>query len=288
MTMRFHTNAKLNLYLRVGERRPDGFHDIETVFQSVSLADELSFESLGEPRVDVNLVGAYIPTQANLVVRAAESLQRRTGTDQGAAIEMTKRIPLGGGLAGGSGNAAGTLLALNDLWELGLSEAQLLELALELGSDVPYCVRGGTCLATGRGEVLNSLPEPDRMWFVLGISHEPLSTAEVYRGYEPPGSAPEVPNLTDALNSSDIEAVGSALHNDLEIPALRLRPELRQKKEALEKAGALGALVSGSGPTVFGLCRDEAHAQGVAATVAPAFDRVEVVVSRPSIVERLS
>lgn len=286
MSMSFRTNAKLNLYLRVGERRADGFHELETVFHSVSLADELFFERLDSPDIEVSVVGADIAAGDNLVGRAARLLQERTGSIAGAAIEVRKNIPIGGGLAGGSGNAAGTLLALNELWGLELTEVELTAHALELGSDVPYCLRGGTCLAQGRGEVLTPLVEPAPMWFVLGISNEPLSTGEVYGAHELRTEAPSRNELTAALESADLDAVAAALHNDLEGAAMRLRPKLLEKKEALVEAGAIGALVSGSGPTIFGLCRDEDHARKVSVSVATTFDLVEVSSSRPAIVER--
>jgi len=285
MSLRIRTNAKVNLYLRVGARRADGFHGLETVFHSVSLADELEFVRRDDPEVQVTVSGGTIDATDNLVGRAAKLLQERTGISDGAAIDLRKHIPIGGGLAGGSGNAAGALIGLNELWGLKLSDDELMELALELGSDVPYCVRGGTCLARGRGEVLIPLPEPEPMWFVLGISDAPLSTAAVYGAYSENRQAPPVAEVVDALQSRELEALGAALHNDLETAAIGLRPDLMEKRIAVREAGALGALVSGSGPTVFGLCRDEAHAREVGQVVAAGFDRVEVVSSRPAIVE---
>lgn len=286
MRVSLRTNAKLNLYLRVGARRADGFHELETVFHSVSLADELAFERLDRPGVAVNVVGADIAAADNLVGRAARLLQERTGSIAGAAIEVRKNIPVGGGLAGGSGNAAATLIGLNELWGSELTDEELMDLALELGSDVPYCLRGGTCRAHGRGEVLTQLVEPPPMWFVLGISNEPLSTREVYEAHELRPEAPPGTELAGALEAADLDAVAAALHNDLEGAAMRLRPELLEKKHAVMGARALGALVSGSGPTIFGLCRNEDHAREVSAGIARTFDRVEVVSSRPAIVER--
>jgi 4-diphosphocytidyl-2-C-methyl-D-erythritol kinase len=211
--------------------------------------------------------------------------------DRGARLKLTKRIPIGGGLGGGSGNAAGALLALDRLWGLHLEQATLLELATDLGSDVPFCLAGaGTSLVTGRGEQLAPLPPPPTLvWFVLGLSDTPLRTPDVYGELRDDeiGVEQSPAPMTMALAAGDIPEIAALLSNDLEAPALRLRPELGEKKEALVRAGALGAGLSGSGPTLFGIVADRSEAQKVAAEVAGLFDRVAVVCSTPSCVSFL-
>lgn len=287
MELRLRTNAKINLYLGVREKRSDGFHSIETVFQSVSLADELGMkETATDLAVEMRSGdGAQdLPAASeNIVTRAASALARAAGRSPQADIEITKHIPLAAGLAGGSANAAGALIGLQRLWK---TDADLAPLALGLGADVPFCLQGGTALARGKGEILEPLPSPPVMWFVLGISSDSLSTAQVYADWTP-GDQGVVPAsaMVDALASGSLERVSSALRNDLEFPAFRLRPELPAKKEALSSAGALGVSLSGSGPTIFALARGRDHALDLADRCRDHFDRVEVVWSVPLCVE---
>jgi 4-diphosphocytidyl-2-C-methyl-D-erythritol kinase len=224
------------------------------------------------------------------VWHAAQHLLEQGARNEGVAIEIVKRIPIGAGLGGGSGNAAGVLVALNELWKTELNRDGLLDVAGRVGSDVPYCISGGTALATARGESLTPLPAPATLWFVLGISHDPLLTRDVYGVWEPDGAAEPVGSaeMTLALGGSDVAEVATLLYNDLERPAFKLRPELEGKKEALVEAGALGAAMSGSGPTLFGIASDEAHARAVAARVEDDFDKVVVTWSRAECIERLS
>ncbi len=292
---RVRTNAKLNLFLGVLGSRPDGFHTIETIFHSVGLADELTFVPSSSSAVEIEVEpseveGQLIPAAENLIRRAAELLRAGRGPERGVRVSAHKRIPLGAGLAGGSANAAGTLLVLNELWDLGLERQEMLEIAAELGSDVPFCLRGGTALALGRGERIVSVPAPRRLWFVLGLSDEPLITRDVYASWDALGSAPPPSSapMRSAVAQGDAEEIAALLHNDLEPAAFALRPGLKEKKQAVLEAGALGASVSGSGPTVFGLARDEEHALAVASRLQDVFDRVAVAASRPACVERLA
>jgi 4-diphosphocytidyl-2-C-methyl-D-erythritol kinase len=227
--------------------------------------------------------------QENLVAIAAERLIERGANNGGIAVEIVKRIPFGAGLGGGSGNAAGILVALNELWDMRLSIEDLHEVAGLIGSDVPYCLGGGTALATARGEQLTQLPSSISMTFVLGISNEPMSTREVYEAWDDVQPAEEISSapMTLALGSGDVEEVASLLHNDLESASFKLRPELRDLKEVMRKSGALGAAMSGSGPTIFGLARSPEHAAEIEEAVRGDFDRVEVVTSTDQCVERL-
>lgn len=289
--------AKVNLALRVGPVRADGYHDVVTVLQSIGLQDELEVRVLddlperavpGVPAVlTVSGVSGHttVPTDGrNLVLAAAEALTVHAPgrTLRPVALHLRKRIPVAAGLAGGSADAAAALLALDAIWELHLDTAELRAIAAALGSDVPFCLSGGIQLGQGRGERLEPLPAvAPALWWVLGVDSAGLSTAAVYRRYDELGLGQPV-TRTDAAPvlaacaSLSPERLAAVLVNDLEAPALDLRPDLGAARAALLRAGALAARLSGSGPTVLGLCRDEPHARAVAERVTDAFDRVEV------------
>jgi 4-diphosphocytidyl-2-C-methyl-D-erythritol kinase len=293
--MRIRTHAKVNLFLHVMGLRHDGYHEVETILHGVKLADDLTVTSLDEPRIEVDMVldeglsGDIPAMEENLAYLAARALVENGATDRGVRIDLRKRIPMAAGLGGGSGNAAGILVILNELWEISLDDATLADVAGQIGSDVPYCIAGGTALAKARGEKLTRLPGPDDLWFVLGVSNEPLRTRDVYEGWDKlrtPTEASSAP-MTMALGAGDPNEIASLLHNDLEPIAFQVRPELRGKKEALIRAGSLGTAVSGSGPTLFGIASGEQHAARIAAAVEDAFDKVVVVRSQPECIERL-
>ena len=282
--LRLTTGAKLNLFLRVLGLRPDGYHELESIFHSLEFADELEFGPADGISVTTrpgdDFVGE-LPDQAeNLVYKTAVMLRDHIGGDRGASIEITKKIPIGGGLGGGSSNAAGTLMALNELWGVRLERADMIELACAIGSDVLYCIEGGaTSLVTGRGDKLAPLPAgPAPIWFVLGISNEPLLTSDVYARYDDlePGETPGPAPMTMAMGAGDVAEVAGLLYNDLEPAAFSLRPELPSKRAALMEAGALGAGMTGSGPTMFAIAADEDDARRIAAAVERDFDRVIV------------
>ena len=292
--VRMRTYAKLNLFLRVLGPRPDGYHEIETILHGIKLADDVEIIPTSSGKVEIEMTLAEhlrgeVPAQEeNVIWEVASSLLERGARNDGVLIRIVKRIPIGAGLGGGSGNAAGALVVLNELWDTRLDNEQLLKSAGALGSDVPYCIHGGTALATARGDELTPLPAPDALWFVLGISHEALFTKDIYEMWEALGAAPEVKSapMTLALGGSDPAEIASLLHNDLESVVVRLRPELLNKKEVMLRAGALGSCITGSGPTVFAIARDEAHAQEIAVAVANAFDNVMVVPSSSVCIER--
>jgi 4-diphosphocytidyl-2-C-methyl-D-erythritol kinase len=260
------------------------------------LADDIEINETPGPSVDVemhyaaDIMGEGPPLEENLIYRAAQSLiEHGGGAGRGVKIDVIKRIPIGGGLGGGSGNAAGTLVALSRLWGMEIERGRLLELAGAIGSDVTYCIDGGTVLATARGEQLTQMPSPREMWFVLGISKEPLLTRDVYSTWDELGHEEEVTSsmMAPALGAGDVNEVASLLHNDLERPALMLRPELSRKKGAILEAGALGAGMTGSGPTMFGILEEVEAARDVAGKVRPEFDRVVVARTAPRCVEFL-
>jgi 4-diphosphocytidyl-2-C-methyl-D-erythritol kinase len=294
-TTRIRTNAKVNLFLRVLGKRVDGYHEVETILQVIKLSDEIEVTPTDSGRVEIEMewldgAGGRLPEEAdNLIIRAAERLVQEGATPRGLRLSVKKRIPIGAGLGGGSGNAAGALVVMNELWGLDLERDRLAELAADVGSDVPYCIEGGTALATARGEKLTPLPSPERMWFVLGITDEPLMTREVYDAWDrlPPEDEVSSAVMTMALGAGDAEEAATLLHNDLEPAVFTLKPELEKKKELLVDAGALGACISGSGPTLYALARDEQHARAVADGVGHVFDRVLVTCSQTDCIERL-
>jgi 4-diphosphocytidyl-2-C-methyl-D-erythritol kinase len=283
--VRVRTNAKLNLFLRVAGRRPDGYHELESIFHGVGLADDMEILRGDGDGVQVRLEGVddftgdLPPADENSLIEAVRALNRLGADVSGTSVHVRKRIPIGSGLGGGSANAAGLLVALNELFGLGLARRDLLAAAGRVGSDVPYCISGGTALALSRGEQLQPLPAPVSMTFVLGMSNRPLLTRDVYSAFDEldPLRAPISPPLVHALGAGDVPEVASLLSNDLERAAFLLRPELEDAKALMLKAGALGAGISGSGPTVYGLAADRASADAVAAAVEESFDRVEVV-----------
>jgi 4-diphosphocytidyl-2-C-methyl-D-erythritol kinase len=266
--VRVRVPAKINLALKVGAPRPDGFHPLATVYQAVSLFDEVLAEwaAPGEFSVSVTGEGAdQVPLgDTNLAIRAARLLARIHGRNDGlgATLTIKKSIPVAGGLAGGSSNGAAALLACAVLWDLDLSQDALQALAADLGSDVPFALLGGTAVGSGRGEaVVPALTTGSYHW-VLAFGRHGLSTPAVYQRFdelnerEPP--SPEVPaDLMEALRGGNPAEVGRALSNDLQPAALSLQPQLRRTLTTGLELGALGALVSGSGPTCAFLAADE-------------------------------
>lgn len=268
--VRVRVPGKINLALCVGPRREDGFHDLATVFQSVSLFDELTATAAPAGVVTVtvegpgaDLVGA---PEDNLAVRAARLLVETYAPRRGVDLAIAKGIPVAGGMAGGSADAAAALLACDRLWGLGLPREALLELGAVLGSDVPFTLLGGTAVGHGRGERLAGVRVDHVFHWVLVTSGEGLSTPAVFRRFDrlhPPASvpAPVVPDgLLAALAAGDPVALARTLRNDLAEPALELRPDLAATLAAGEEAGAVGRMVSGSGPTCAFLARDAVHA----------------------------
>lgn len=293
--VRLRTNAKVNLFLRVVGRRADGYHEIETIFHTVGLADSVTITPVTGGGVQLHMRPGVEPmtdlpsAEENLVHRATQRLVAAGARARDTRIEIVKRIPVGAGLGGGSGNAAGVLAALNEMWELGLDSERLARLALDVGADVPFCLSGGTALATGRGEEITTLTGPARLSFVLGLSNEPLLTRDVYEAFaaDRDGSEARGAPMSLALGSGDTDEIANLLHNDLEAPAFRMRPELVKLKQAMLDAGARGAVMSGSGPTMVGIARDQRHAGAIAGVVEGIFDRVVVTSSTPECIERL-
>jgi len=248
--------------LRVGSPRPDGYHPLASVFCALDLADHVTAQAADE--LSLTFTGIELEVDDNnLVFAAARALQRATGTDNGAEITVAKSIPVAAGLAGGSADAAGTLVALNELWELGLSRDDLHVVACELGSDVPFSLLGGLAVGTSRGEQLKPVAPGAFQSWVLVTDSTGLSTPEVFRQYdrmraERHDPAP-IDELVAALASPDLTGLAGLLVNDLADPAFVLRPGLRERFDELADVG-VATVLSGAGPTIGILCESDSAA----------------------------
>ena len=290
MRMTVRAAAKFNLHLGVGPIRDDGFHPLATVYHAIGLYDDVTVTDAAQWEVTLtaedNIALGEVPTgDDNIVVRAGKALIAHHGIDRAARIQIHKGIPVAGGLAGGSADAAATLVALDRLWALETSDDDLLSLAAQLGSDVPFALIGATAIGGGRGEIVEPVADNGAWWWVAVGNDQGLSTPSVYRAFdaltdeEITGERindPQVPQiLLAALEKGDSELLADALANDLQTPALSLRPDLAQTFADGQEAGAVAVQLSGSGPTVLMLCRDAVHAREVAGAMqAKAYDRV--------------
>ncbi|MTD12702.1 4-(cytidine 5'-diphospho)-2-C-methyl-D-erythritol kinase [Nakamurella sp. YIM 132087] len=277
--VRVRVPAKINLLLAVGDLRPDGYHDLVTVFHAVDLFDELVVRLADRHSVRTVSPGskavAGVPAGArNLAGMAARRLAKEYRATGPVAIEITKQIPVAGGMAGGSADAAGALVACDRLWGTDVPRDRLAAIAAELGSDVPFALRGGTAVGTGRGNLLSPVLTRMQLHWVLGLGHEGLLTPAVFgeldrlRAAGDPPRVPGVEDMLSALASHDVHRVAAALGNDLQAAAISLQPGLRRTLQAGLQAGALGGIVSGSGPTTAFLCESAQAAADVATELA--------------------
>jgi 4-diphosphocytidyl-2-C-methyl-D-erythritol kinase len=286
--------AKINLQLSVGPREADGYHNLVTVFQAISIFDEVTVEfTPAKSGVTISITGDQthgVPADANnLAVKAVELMAKEYDLEVDAHIEIKKAIPVAGGMAGGSADAAATIVAIDYLYSLGMSREEMTEIASQLGSDVPFMLSGGTAIGTGHGEQLTAALSRGTYHWVLALSTVGLSTPAVYTECDRLRSGSEIAEpqtneqLMQALLAADPKAVGTNLVNDLQAAACSLRPALRLVLDVGQEYGALGALVSGSGPTVAFLVSDEEAgldlavaltASGVVGSVARAFGPV--------------
>jgi 4-diphosphocytidyl-2-C-methyl-D-erythritol kinase len=274
--VRVQVPAKVNLHLGVGHVRPDGFHELVTVFQAVSLFDRVTARAARGLSIEHSGLGAdVLPVdRGNLAWRAAEALAMREGVRADVRLEIDKQIPVAGGMAGGSADAAGTLLACSMLWRTSTPRTDLTELAAEIGSDVPFPLTGGTALGTGRGEQLSAVLTTGTLHWVLAMADFGISAASAYReldrlraASQAPPPAGGVDELLDALRAGDAVRVGAALVNDLQPACLSLAPQLAKTLEAGLDRGALGGVVSGSGPTCAFLVSGPDAAEDLAAAL---------------------
>ena len=266
--IRLRASAKLNLYLRVLGKRPDGYHEIETLFERIDLADELTFAPHPRECLLTCTDAALSCGEDNLVMRAARLLQEAGGVRTGARVHLVKRIPIAAGLGGGSSDAAATLQGLNELWNLQLAASRLTELAAHVGSDVPFFLgEAPFAVGRGRGERIDPVEPAARLAHVLVVPAERLSTKEIYSGvggFDLTAPKPSISMLLHALCNGSLGELAQGLWNDLEPEAIRRCPVIGTIQTRLRDLGCCGSRLSGSGPSVFGLCHDLRHAQAVA------------------------
>ncbi|MDQ1116662.1 4-diphosphocytidyl-2-C-methyl-D-erythritol kinase [Microbacterium testaceum] len=286
-SVRVRAPGKINVFLEVGDVKDDGYHDVATAYQAVSLYEEMTATAADDFTLEVSARGPVdidgVPTDdRNLAVRAARLLAETAGIDRGVHLSIVKAVPVAGGMGGGSADAAAALVACDALWGLGMPTSELVRLAAQLGADVPFALLGGTAVGTGRGDELSPALARGRFDWVLVPNEIGMSTPVVYgeldahreRHAVDIGPAPRVPavapEILHALRQGDAEMLAASLRNDLQAPALHLRPDLARVLERGESSGALAGLVSGSGPTLAFLAADEESAIDLQVTLSAA------------------
>ncbi|WP_044895800.1 4-(cytidine 5'-diphospho)-2-C-methyl-D-erythritol kinase [Bacillus alveayuensis] len=257
--------AKINLSLDVLHKRSDGYHEVKMVMTTIDLADRIELTPLSSNTIRIVSHNRFVPDDhRNLAYQAAKLLKERFNVRSGVAISIRKTIPVAAGLAGGSSDAAATLRGLNKLWNLGLTLDELAEIGAKIGSDVSFCVYGGTALATGRGEKIEHIPAPPPCWVILAKPTIGVSTAEVYRNLNLNSIVhPNVDAMVKAIKEQDYDGICSLVGNVLEEVTLKMHPEVAHIKEQMKRFGADAVLMSGSGPTVFGLVRHDSRLQRI-------------------------
>lgn len=289
--------AKINLFLEILGDRPDGFHELVMILQSISLGDYLHLQANGTQQMRLTCSRQDLAADdSNLAYRAARLMAERFpqafANYGGLDIDLDKQIPIAAGLAGGSADAAAVLVGVDLLWQLGLTQPELQVLAAELGSDIPFCIGGGTALATGRGEKLDPLPDLDHLWVILAKDQTlAVPTPWAYQTYRqqfqtqylPTGTAQKTRTqeihagpLVQAIQKRDATAIAQGLHNDLEKVVLPHYAGVARLRQVLAQAGGLGTLMSGSGPTVFSFCASQESAEQVKASAEKSLANADV------------
>ena len=281
--LKIEGKAKINLTLDILGKRPDGYHEVAMIMQSVALHDTLSLEKMREGiglKINVPWMKA---DESNLVWKAASLVQERCGLKGGVNIHLTKRIPVAAGLAGGSADAAAVLRGMDRLYGLGLSDEELCALGAELGSDIPFCLMGGTMLSTGRGEVLRRLKGIPTAWVVLAKPRVSVSTAWAYQNYDDQGAErhPDNELVEKKIIAQDLKAMAPLLCNVLESVTIKKYEVIERYKKLMLEKGALVSMMSGSGPTVFGLTAKKSEALRIAGFLRHV-TRADVFVTRTS------
>lgn len=266
MKLSIKAPAKINLTLDVLHKRDDGYHEVEMVMTTIDLADRIELTLLSEAHIKIDCSASFVPADdRNLAYQAAKLLQERYEVKQGVSLSIDKQIPVAAGLAGGSSNAAATIKGLNQLWSLGLTLEEMASLGTELGSDVAFCVYGGTALATGRGEIITRLPTPPPFWVILAKPPMGVSTANIYGKLSVADikEHPDTQRMIRAISERNFSEIASSLGNVLEIVTLREHTEVLHIKEQMRRFGADGVLMSGSGPTVYAITQKESRVQRI-------------------------
>lgn len=260
--------GKINLGLDILGRRENGYHDVRMVMQTVYLYDRVTLEKMREPGIEISTNLSYLPVnENNIAYKAAELLRREFGIREGIRITLEKHIPVAAGMAGGSSNAAAVLFGMNRMFDLGMSEQGLKDRGVTLGADVPYCIMRGTVLAEGIGEILTPLPPLPKCYVLIAKPPLSASTKTVYEKIDQEGikSHPDIDGILAGLQEGDLRQVAGSMGNVLEQVMLEEHPVLRKIKDVMIEAGALNAMMSGSGPTVFGIFTSRGRAKAAAA-----------------------
>jgi|SRR5690625_3768836 len=257
--------AKLNLSLDVISKRDDGYHNVEMVMTTIDLSDRIAIHEMEENKIEISLESRYVPSdERNLAYKAAKLFKETYGIAKGAHISIEKNIPVSAGLGGGSADAAAVMRGLNRLWSLCIPVQELAELGARIGSDVPFCVFGHTGVATGKGEIVNRLPAPPSCWVVLAKPDIGVSSGTIFEQINLEKLIhPETGKVIDALHDNDYPKLCNSIGNALEEVTCSAYPEVKRIKNKMVQSGAEGVLMSGSGPTVYGLVKHESKAQRI-------------------------
>lgn len=282
-SIQLKARAKINLSLDILGKRPDGYHEVEMIMQSIELHDLIHLEAIDQGIQVITDHPLLNAEQENIAYKSARLLMERYHIDRGVKITITKNIPVAAGLAGGSSDAAAVLKGLRLLWNLHLTQEQLEGIGSEIGSDVPFCIKGGTVLATGRGEVLTPLEEMPEVWLVLAKPPIEVSTAEVYKNFslERVNDKPQTALLLEAIKQRDINSIANHMGNVLETVTLNRYPTVLALKKAMTGLG-LKAMMSGSGPSVFGFATGHQEAEKIAGQLRDLFPDTFITVTRTS------
>lgn len=278
-----NANAKINLGLDVLRRREDGYHEVKMIMQMVDLYDTLTFESREDDEIHIATNSGKLPCdENNLIYKAAMVLFEEVGKKIGVNIHLEKRIPIAAGMAGGSTDAAATFLALNELLGSPLSKEKLQEISVRVGADVPYCIMGGTALSEGIGEVLTALPAPPQAHLLIAKPDIDVSTAFVYKNLrlDTIQKHPDIDDMKAAIQNGDLQGIADRMENVLETVTVPAYPIIGEIKDICKQEGALNALMSGSGPTVFAIYTDAAQAENVAKRIQNEMKVQEVFVTQ--------
>ncbi|WP_455714157.1 4-(cytidine 5'-diphospho)-2-C-methyl-D-erythritol kinase [Anaerosporobacter sp.] len=258
-TIMLKAYAKINLGLDVLGKREDGYHEVRMIMQTIRLYDKLNMKKINKDEIIINTNLTYLPTnENNLVYKAIQMLKDEYGLKQGVYVDLQKHIPVAAGLAGGSSDAAAALIGMNRLFQLKLSKKDLMERAVKLGADIPYCILGGTALSEGIGEILTPLESMPSAYILIAKPSINVSTKYVYENLKLDEKTihPDIDGIMDAINKKDLHGVTERLSNVLESVTIEKYPVIQEIKDTMMQNGAMNSLMSGSGPTVFGIFQD--------------------------------
>lgn len=282
--IRIEAMAKINLGLDVLRKRPDGYHEVKMIMQSIDLHDDLELEETEEEGIHLTCSVEELPADgSNLIWKAAELLMKEKEVKNGVKIHLTKRIPMAAGMAGGSADAAATMLAVNELFSLGFTKKELMDRAVRIGADVPYCIMGGTALSEGIGEILSPLPDMPDCWILIAKPDIDVPTAFVYKNLRAAELTwhPDIDGMMQALKDGSLEGITERLGNVLETVTIPAHPVIHEIKELMLQSGAMNALMSGSGPTVFGIFNAYEKAEAARARMEASRLAGRVCLTRP-------